>query len=82
VRRPDFREVKIFNRSNNVRSNPLSVTLLRDPAEEVCVRGATGFSACSWSDVLAVFGYTGPATTKPELCTIQQVASWAACEGP
>ena len=129
----DFREVKIFNRSNNVRSNPLSVTLLRDPAEEVCVGGVsgpiygyvsggpgpgnpvnpkptgpcaggaaervfdvcencanlhpqsanvyTGFSACSWSDVLAVFGYTGPATTKPQLCTIQQ-ASRAACEGP
>jgi len=32
--------------------------------------------------VLAVFGYTGPATTKPQICTIQQVASRAACEGP
>ena len=40
-----------------------------------------GYSACSWSDVLAVFGHTGPATTKPQLCTIQQ-ASRTACEGP
>ncbi len=130
----DFREIQIFNRSGNARSSPLAVTLLRDPAEEVCVGGVsgpiyasvsggpgpgnpvnskpsgpcaggaaerlfnvcencanlhpqsanvyTGFSACSWSDVLAVFGYSGPATTKPQLCTIQQVASREACEGP
>jgi hypothetical protein len=42
----------------------------------------TGFEACSWSDVLDVFGYTGQATTKPQLCTIRQVASREACEGP
>ena len=129
----DFREIQIFNRSNNARSNPVSVWLLRDPAEEVCVGGGgggvffgtsggtghgqtnpkptgpcaggaaeqlfnvcencgsphdpklnvyTGFSACNWNDVLAVFGYTGPASTKAQICTIQQVASRAACEGP
>jgi hypothetical protein len=130
----DFREIQIFNRSGSTRSVPLNVSLVRDPAEEVCVGGAsgpmwasvsggpgpgtpvnpkptgpcpggaaeklfhvcencanlhpaslnvyTGFMACSWSDVLAVFGHTGPAATKPQICTIQQVASRAACEGP
>jgi hypothetical protein len=40
----------------------------------------TGFSACSWSDVLAVFGYTGPAAVKPQICTIRE-ASRQSCEG-
>jgi hypothetical protein len=38
----DFREIQIFNRAGNARSSPLAVTLLRDPAEEVCVGGASG----------------------------------------
>jgi hypothetical protein len=40
----------------------------------------TGFSACSWNDVLAVFGYTGAGAVKPQICTIRQ-ASRQACEG-
>jgi hypothetical protein len=41
-----------------------------------------GYEGCSWSEVLDTFGYTGQATTKPQICTIQQVASREACEGP
>ena len=41
----------------------------------------TGFSACTWNDVLAVFGHTGPAAVKAQLCTIWQ-ADRKACEGP
>jgi len=37
---------------------------------------------CSWQDVLAVYGYSGPATTKPQVCTIRQVQSREECEGP
>jgi hypothetical protein len=37
---------------------------------------------CSWQDVLAVYGYSGPATTKPQLCTIRQVQRREECEGP
>jgi len=129
----DFREIQVFNRSNNVRSNPLSVWLLRDPADEVCVGGGggpffgvsggsspgtptspkpagpcaggaserlfnvcencsfqhppdawvyTGFMACDWNEVLAVFGYSGPGAIKSQTCTIKETASREACEGP
>jgi hypothetical protein len=36
---------------------------------------------CSWDEVLAVYGHSGPAATKPQLCTIRQVQSREDCEG-
>lgn len=37
---------------------------------------------CDWNEVRAVYGYSGPATVKPATCTLTQVASREACEGP
>jgi hypothetical protein len=42
----------------------------------------TGYEGCSWNEVLDVFGYTGAAATKPQICTIRQAASREDCEGP
>lgn len=130
----DFRTIQIFNRSGSARSNPLTLDLLRDPADEVCVGGGggvlsggvsggpspgtqtgpkpsgpcpggaatrlfnvcencanlhpqsanvyTGYEGCDWTEVLNVFGYTGPTSTKAQLCTIRESASQADCEGP
>lgn len=127
----DSRHIQIFNRSSNreERSNPLSVYLVRDPNEQICVGqsgpnpaaragvgepinprpeggcpgGGTGklfqtcescaslhppelnfYSAgsyCSWEEVLAVYGYTGEAVVKPQICKLAQTSSREACEG-
>lgn len=42
----------------------------------------TGFEACSWDEVLAVFGYTQAGSTKSQICTIRRVSDRASCEGP
>jgi hypothetical protein len=42
----------------------------------------TGYEGCDWNEVLNVFGYTGPAATKPQICTIRQATSREDCEGP
>ncbi len=42
----------------------------------------TGYEGCSWQEVLDVFGYSQPGSTKAQTCTIRQVASREGCEGP
>lgn len=55
---------------------------------ELCPRGAprslaqyTGLVACSLTDAKAIMGY-GPGSTKSTLCSLSQVSSEPACEGP
>lgn len=127
----DSRQLQFFNRSSRgeTRSEPLSVYLVRDPGQQICVGqtgpnpaaragvgepinprpeggcpgGGTGklfqvcescaslhppelsfHSAgtyCSWEEVLAVYGYSGEAVVKPQICKLTQVSSKEACEG-
>lgn len=42
----------------------------------------TGYEGCSWQEVLDVFGYSQPGSTKAQICTIRQAASRQDCEGP
>jgi hypothetical protein len=42
----------------------------------------TGYEACSWQEVLDVFGYMGAGVTKPQICTIRQAPSREDCIGP
>ena len=41
-----------------------------------------GYEGCSWQEVLDVFGYSQPGSTKAQICTIRQSASREDCLGP
>jgi hypothetical protein len=41
-----------------------------------------GYEGCNWQEVLDVFGYSQPGSTKAQTCTIRQATSRQDCEGP